>query len=91
MFLLQLASGGSVCGAAGTGGRGCSFLNAGSECPYFEADEPVALRNKGAHGCGGQKKGARGSLWDIKFFSSCVLPAFISRSRVPCLCFYSLK
>lgn len=73
MFPLQLASGGSACSAAGAAGRGCSFLNSGSVCPYFEADEPAALRSKGVHGYGGQKKGARRPLWDIKFFSSCLI------------------
>lgn len=62
MCPLQLASGGNAYSAAGTGGRGCSFLSAGSVCPCFEADEPVALSRKGAHGYGGQKKGARGPL-----------------------------
>lgn len=72
MSFLQLAgscSGGTARRSAGTGGRGCSFPNTGSVCPYAGADEPVAVGSKGAHGFGGQKKGVVGPLRDVKFSS----------------------
>lgn len=72
MSPLQLAggcSGGTAHSSAGAAGRGCSFLNAGSMHPCPEADEPVVVGSKGAHGYGGQKKGVTGRQRDVKFSS----------------------
>lgn len=72
----------------GTGGRGCSSPRAGNALPCLVALEPGA-RQQGSWWVRGSEKGYYRTVVECKVLFL-VLAAFISRGRIPCLCFHRL-